>query len=921
MPLASGYIDRLRANVPLDIQQARRWIVGKGKQPFSPVTGEGKGWNDGEHCWTDLDGAARFAETYGWVDGLGVALVEGDRLILLDGDHVVLDDGDVEPWWGEIRDQCASYTERSMSGRGEHILVRGDWKDGWRTSQSGRREREQGSLEMYGRSRWVRLTGEVVAESPPGIEEAPAGLLERLQREHLGYKPQAPSTSEARGGGAGSHSGRGYAEAALRDEVARVRSASEGCRNNVLNCASFSLGQLVAGGVLDEGQVRAALMAAAASVGLPEPEAASTIRSGMTAGAKEPRTVPGQAGGADGKKGPASGRTRADGRAASGGIDDRPKIIYRQPGGDIPMHELTADALARVAERCPDRLYVRYQHLVRTTHERAPDTDGIVRGDALRIVLAKDAIVGEILGEAAKWIKLVKSKKDDQISPVETWCPAAVEKAFSARGEWPLLRPIVGVTESPTLRPDGSLLVESGYDAATALVLHPQHDYPPVPAAPTREDAQRAAEVLLGPFSEFSFETEHDRASLVALMLTIAARFSIAGHVPLWLALAPCFRAGKGLLVQCATVAMTGRLPDLMPPPGGRPSDTEAEMRKRVTALLIEGARVAVLDNVPDGSTLRSESLAAVLTADTWTDRRLGYTEIVRVPARTVWTATGVNVSLWGDLAGRSLSVRIDPGVEAPEARTFAIADLRAHVREEHPRLLAAALTLLRAHIVAGSPPHGQPLLGDYEAWDARIRAAIVWATGLDPLATQQRLKADAPDREGLAGIFTAWWERFAGRGRSARQVCAEASSELREAIAEAGCVDPKGKLDTAALGRLLRTAKGRIVGGFRLSDRPGRGGAKVWRLAHLGGAGQQASVAGTGAFDGGDGEDGGDPAVATRARATCDSGTVATSQPSPPSPPGSDEAVDDMEARAEREAIQWEANLSAAGDGDEVHG
>ena len=39
-------------------------------------------------------------------------------------------------------------------------------------------------------------------------------------------------------------------------------------------------------------------------------------------------------------------------------------------------------------------------------------------------------------------------------------------------------------------------------------------------------------------------------------------------------------------------------------------------MRKRLTTVVMEAPRVALLDNVPDGSTLESASLAALLTAD-----------------------------------------------------------------------------------------------------------------------------------------------------------------------------------------------------------------------------------------------------------------------------------------------------------------
>jgi hypothetical protein len=83
-----------------------------------------------------------------------------------------------------------------------------------------------------------------------------------------------------------------YAMAALRDETRRVATAREGTRNNTLNTAAFNLGQLAAAGLLPAHQARTALTRAAAQAGLPDREARQTIQSGMTAGARFPRTPP-----------------------------------------------------------------------------------------------------------------------------------------------------------------------------------------------------------------------------------------------------------------------------------------------------------------------------------------------------------------------------------------------------------------------------------------------------------------------------------------------------------------------------------------------------------------------------------------------------------------------------------------------------
>lgn len=83
-----------------------------------------------------------------------------------------------------------------------------------------------------------------------------------------------------------------YAQAALDQETEAIRSAPEGTRNDRLNAGAFSLGQLVAGGELDEQTAMEELRAAALDAGLPPVEVDRTIQSGMTKGKTEPRTVP-----------------------------------------------------------------------------------------------------------------------------------------------------------------------------------------------------------------------------------------------------------------------------------------------------------------------------------------------------------------------------------------------------------------------------------------------------------------------------------------------------------------------------------------------------------------------------------------------------------------------------------------------------
>lgn len=84
---------------------------------------------------------------------------------------------------------------------------------------------------------------------------------------------------------------RAYLKAAVHGEISRVLNAEPGTRNASLVRAAYSLGQLAAEGLVPADDVEAALITAAAHVGLPEREATATVKSGMTAGLSTPRST------------------------------------------------------------------------------------------------------------------------------------------------------------------------------------------------------------------------------------------------------------------------------------------------------------------------------------------------------------------------------------------------------------------------------------------------------------------------------------------------------------------------------------------------------------------------------------------------------------------------------------------------------
>jgi len=119
------------------------------------------------------------------------------------------------------------------------------------------------------------------ARTPVPLPAWIADLLRDDSSTAAGTPPPIPSSVH----------GTAYAMAALRREACLVATARSGARNDTLNRAAFSLGQLAAAGLLPPLAVAAALASAAERAGLPAQEARRTIRSGMTAGSHHPRNL------------------------------------------------------------------------------------------------------------------------------------------------------------------------------------------------------------------------------------------------------------------------------------------------------------------------------------------------------------------------------------------------------------------------------------------------------------------------------------------------------------------------------------------------------------------------------------------------------------------------------------------------------
>ena len=187
-------------------------------------------------------------------------------------------------------------------------------------------------------------------------------------------------------------------------------------------------------------------------------------------------------------------------------------------------------------------------------------------------------------------------------------------------------------------------------------------------------------------------------------------------------------------------------------------SDSEEELQKSITSLLIEGATVISIDNVT--GRLRSKHLEAVLTAELWRGRLLGHSKMVFVPQRATWLVTGNNITLGGDLARRCYRIRLDPHASQPWKRSgFTHEDLAGWVAEQRGALIRALLTLVRAWYAAGQPlAPGLPTMGTFTKWVRTIGSILAYAGIAGFLANRKKLDEDLDEENAQWEVFLGAW-------------------------------------------------------------------------------------------------------------------------------------------------------------------
>ncbi|HMV65385.1 MAG TPA: hypothetical protein PKA64_00950 [Myxococcota bacterium] len=467
------------------------------------------------------------------------------------------------------------------------------------------------------------------------------------------------------------------------------------------------------------------------------------------------------------------------------------------------QREVIADAWdALLGSEHGDGLFLYAGRLVRLARPRP--------GEAAVETVSADLLTA-LLRRSASWMR----DKDGE-ARVDAPVPREVAQDMLALPS-PDVATLERILRTPALGEGGVLWRADGYHPAHRAFLDlptTLHDLAPMPLA---EAVGWLRDELL---VDFPFVAEVDRTHAVAALLLPFVRPTIDGPTPLHLIEAPTEGTGKSLLADALVRVATGRAAQPTTVPRG-----DDATRKKLTAILMEAPVAVVLDNL--AGLVDSASLAALLTATTWADRRLGETQMLALPNHALWIATGNNPPLSRELARRAVRIRLDAGSSTPwTGRTYRHANLARWVDAHRRDLVRAVLGLVQAWVDAGQPDAGVSL-GSFEAW-ARVVGGIVTHAEFGGFLTGDVAEVGVDPEEAEWAALVAEWGAVFGTAKVRASEVLQLARSLDLGI---GAEERTDHATRARFGRGLGTRRHRVYGPWRVCDGfdPGRKQREYW--------------------------------------------------------------------------------------------
>jgi hypothetical protein len=387
--------------------------------------------------------------------------------------------------------------------------------------------------------------------------------------------------------------------------------------------------------------------------------------------------------------------------------EGRPEILWNplDYNGMLPKIEasLVEDGLMRI-----DRAYVRVAEDVlpgsdhpdnagRPEHERQPVPK--------QILFVPHTKVSMLLA-IEKSVCLYKRGEKGTVIPIEV----PFDKLPPFMLDLPEKRAprVTGLVQHPIIAKDGRLISTEGLDAATGIyVALGGWKFPEVNGAPTKDDAvasaRRIRELLLA--ETMLKDDKIDGAAAIAALLTGISRKAMS-QGPAVLINATVQGTGKTTLARMMHVVLTGREMAVQTLP-----EDQGEAGKQILSTLIRSPAMVCFDNLDDGSTIKGQVLAKIITSPTFGQRILGMSQDVEVPTCSLLVFTGNSIGVASDLIRRFVKIDLLAKEARPEQHRYRNADPVGYAQRVRAEVVLALLTIQRAWFAAGANEEG-PSLG-----------------------------------------------------------------------------------------------------------------------------------------------------------------------------------------------------------------
>jgi hypothetical protein len=255
-----------------------------------------------------------------------------------------------------------------------------------------------------------------------------------------------------------------------------------------------------------------------------------------------------------------------------------------------------------------------------------------------------------------------------------------------------VLPTVVAIATAPIVLADGVLLAPEGLDRERGIqFVIPDELRAVIPQRKdcTPERVKAAMEFLC---DEWLVDVATDyagKATIIAAALSLIER-SLLPDRPCFFVTAGRRGGGKTTTLKMLIKAVTG-----LEAAAAAWSSNEEERRKALLAYFIYGVSYVSWDNILRGTQISCPHIEKSCTSAYYSDRKLGVSEAVCTAASVIHFFTGNNIGPKGDLASRSLHIRLDVDRVDPENRAFKHPDPMGWTENHRAEILAALYTIL----------------------------------------------------------------------------------------------------------------------------------------------------------------------------------------------------------------------------------